>query len=462
MNHARDLLLQATLATVYAVVGAVCLMLAFAHPNASPVWAPTGIALAAGLILGARAWPAIFVGAFIVNVRTEGTILTSLGIALGNTLEAVIGTYLVTRWARGRAAFDRSRSAFAFVALAGGVGPLVAATIGVSSLSLGGFVAPAEWWAVWFTWWLGDAVGALTVAPALLLWIQQPRLEFGVPKMFEALGLILLVVTAGAMIFLGSVPLPVTRAPSEFMTMPVLMWAAYRFGPRGAITAVIVLCVIAIVGTLDGHGPFVARTPNTSLLLLQSYIGVAAATTLVIAASIAQRRRAERQLREWSTTDPLTGLANYRQLTTVLDREIQRSQRTGRAFALLLLDLDHLKVINDRDGHLVGSRALCRVAEVLRGASRAVDTTARYGGDEFAIVLPESGEEEAQKLAERIGEQLARDEDWPPISVSIGLAVFPRDAEKVETLIDSADRRMYGAKRRRSGGQPNTAITSPV
>jgi len=454
MRLLLTLLLQALLATTYAVAGALCLMLAFAHPSASPVWAPTGIALAAGLVIGKRAWPAIFVGAFVVNLRTEGTLLTSLGIALGNTLEAIVGTYLVSRWARGRAAFQRARSAFKFVVLTGGVAATIAATIGVASLWLGGFIPNAQLLPVWFTWWMGDAVGALTVAPAILLWMEPPRIEWTPKYALEAAGLLVSLVLTGLLIYNGVSPLINSRSPIEFLTMPLLMWAAYRFGPREAITAAMVLAVIAIFGTLDGYGPFVARSPNASLLLLQSFIGVATATTLVFAASIAQRRYAERQLRAWSITDSLTGLANYRQLTVVLERELQRSNRTGRPFALLLFDLDHLKKINDRDGHLVGSRALVRVADVLRNACRAVDTAARYGGDEFAIVLPESDELQAQQLADRITEQLARDTDWPPLSVSIGLAVSPRDGDTVEALIGTADTLMYGAKRRRTNGGP--------
>lgn len=450
MNPWRSLLIQGALTAAYVVVGVLCLTLAFAHPSASPVWVPSGLALAAGLVLGSRAWPAVFVGAFVVNVMTAGSVLTSLGIATGNTLEAVIGTHLVMRWGRGRAAFDRARSAFAFVVLAGGVGTTVAATVAVASLSLGGFIPPGDWQQVWITWWLGDAVGVLTVAPAILLWMAQSKVDWDLRRVLEALALALAIVASGVLVFGGTSPFAASRSPSEFITMPLLMWAAYRFGPREAISAVIVLCGIAVAGTLHGHGPFVSLTQNTSLLLLQGFIGVAAATTLVIAASIAQRRRAEQTLREWSTLDPLTALPNYRQLTIVLEREIQRTQRTARAFALLLLDLDHLKRINDADGHLVGSRALCRVADVLRGACRSVDTAARFGGDEFAVVLPESGEAEARRLADRVHEALARDAERPPLSVSIGVAVSPRDGVSVETLINAADQLMYGVKRERN------------
>lgn len=153
------------------------------------------------------------------------------------------------------------------------------------------------------------------------------------------------------------------------------------------------------------------------------------------------------KVRQLSVSDPLTGLANYRQLIDTLEHEIQRSGRSGRPFAFLLLDLDGLKKINDSHGHLVGSRALCRVANVLRVYSRAVDTCARYGGDEFGVVLPETGPKEAHDAAVRICSRVAEDAEHPPISVSAGIALYPEDGEDIESLFNEADRDLYGLKK---------------
>jgi diguanylate cyclase (GGDEF)-like protein len=192
----------------------------------------------------------------------------------------------------------------------------------------------------------------------------------------------------------------------------------------------------------------VRERQNESLLLLQAFSGVAAAMTLIVAAVVSERRRVEAQLRELSLLDPLTGLANYRCLMSVLEAEIRRYQRSQRPFALLFFDLDGLKEINDRHGHLVGSRALCRVAEVLRASCRSVDTAARFGGDEFALVLPETDEAAAWEVARRVSERLGRDEASPRISVSTGLAVCPRDGDSGEALIGMADRGLYARKAR--------------
>ena len=154
------------------------------------------------------------------------------------------------------------------------------------------------------------------------------------------------------------------------------------------------------------------------------------------------------RVREMAASDPLTGLANFRRLVDVVDAEIQRSSRSGRSFALLLFDLNGLKQINDKFGHLVGSRAICRFANNLRVHSRAIDTCARYGGDEFVLVLPETEEEAAQEVIRRIGERMALDTERPPVSAGVGLAIYPQDGDTIDALLACADQRLYRVKGR--------------
>src|SRR5882672_334264 len=180
---------------------------------------------------------------------------------------------------------------------------------------------------------------------------------------------------------------------------------------------------------------------------------------LISAFDLTERKRAESQARLLAITDPLTGLGNYRRLLDVLHAEIERSGRTGRPFAVLLLDLDGLKKINDCYGHLAGSRALCRLGDVLRLFCRAIDTAARYGGDEFAVCLPETAAATAKLVASRIRNRFATDSEQPPLSASIGVAAYPQDGETIEALLQTADRELYGMKSR-VGEEPSlsTAI----
>ena len=437
---------MAGLAVVYFVAAKLGLRLAFVNPSATAVWPPTGIALAAFLIVGARAWPAIFVGAFLANVTTAGSIATSTGIALGNTLEGWLGAALVGRFAAGRQAFSRPRNAFRFAVLAAAVSTAVSATVGVTSLALGGFAPWPAFWHIWLTWWLGDGAGSLVVAPVVLLWAENWRIQWTRRQAAEAAALLASLLLVGLLVFGGQFPNASKNYPLEFLCIPVLLWAAFRFGARETATLILLLSVIAIRGTLRGFGPFARETQNESLLLLQAFIAVIAVTKLIVAAVVAERRRMEGHLRDLAVRDPLTGLANYRQLMVALEAEIRRSQRTQRGFAVLLLDVDGLKRINDRHGHLVGSRALCRLAEVLHTSCRAVDTAARYGGDEFALVLPETDEAAAQQVALRVVERLAKDVEAPRIKASLGVATFPRDGATAEAILSGADRALYAMK----------------
>jgi diguanylate cyclase (GGDEF)-like protein/PAS domain S-box-containing protein len=179
----------------------------------------------------------------------------------------------------------------------------------------------------------------------------------------------------------------------------------------------------------------------------------------IIVEDITEQRKLEDHLRQEAAKDSLTGLANYRHLVETVDSEVKRSERTAREFAILFLDLDGLKQINDRFGHLVGSQALCRLADVLCICSRDMDTPARFGGDEFALVLPETGRVPANLVAERICESLASDGKEPKLSVSIGIAIYPKDGEKVDSLLSAADAALYAMKVRiRNGPDTNTPI----
>ena len=163
------------------------------------------------------------------------------------------------------------------------------------------------------------------------------------------------------------------------------------------------------------------------------------------------------QVRTMAVSDPLTGLANYRRLISVLEAELDRSRRTQRPFSIVLLDMDGLKTINDHYGHLTGSRALVRLGKILRNHSRAIDTAARYGGDEFALVLPEAGKDIASRVVSRIRERLASEKEDPVLSVSAGVAAFPEDGDSPEKLLGAADHALYAMKNHGKSGVQNLA-----
>jgi diguanylate cyclase (GGDEF)-like protein/PAS domain S-box-containing protein len=195
---------------------------------------------------------------------------------------------------------------------------------------------------------------------------------------------------------------------------------------KNGTTAKVRICVR---GAYDDHGYFVGHE--------------------IIAVDITEQRTLEEQLRFQASSDSLTGLVNHRRFLEVLHAEICRSKRTGREFSLLLLDLDGLKEINDRFGHLTGDRALCRLGQILRDCCRSIDTPARYGGDEFAVVLPETCVGTAALVARRTCDLLAKGREEPILSVSVGIASYPKNAT-IGTLIHAADHALYAMKHKRT------------
>jgi PAS domain S-box-containing protein len=287
----RLLAMNTILVLVYFAAGRLGLSFALVNPSASPVWPASGVALAALLLFGPRVWPGIFVGAFLVNLSTSGRPAMSLGIAVGNTLEGVLGRYLVDRHNASRRSFDRLGDVWRFFALGGGVSTIVAATVGVTSLYLGGSAVPSEFGAVWLTWWLGDAVGVLIFTPLILLWANDFRLRWSREQAVEVAILLATIVLVGHALFGGWLPARLEHYPLDFLCIPMFVWVALRFSQREAATAVLVLSWIAISGTLAGVGPFIGTSQSDSLQLLQVFLGLVSVLTLALAAVVAEGRR---------------------------------------------------------------------------------------------------------------------------------------------------------------------------
>lgn len=281
------------LALIYIIAGKLALKLAFVNASASPVWPPAGIALAALLVLGFRVWPGIFVGAFAVNFWTTLNILSSVGIACGNTLEAMCGAWLVNQFANGTRVFDRPQDVFKF-GLAALVSTMLSPTIGVSSLAITGFAQWSNFSTIWSTWWLGDVSGDLILTPLLVLWsVPVTQRKWNQKEAIEVSVLLLLLVVLGEIVFGGWFPISARNYPLSFLCGPIVIWTAFRFTPRETATGIFILSAIAIWGTLHGFGPFVMRTENQSLLMLQAWTAALTITAMAIAAAIAERNRAQ-------------------------------------------------------------------------------------------------------------------------------------------------------------------------
>jgi len=295
-NYPVAIVLQIVIVTLaYITVARIGLSLDTVGGFATLVWPASGIALASLLLGGFRLWPAITLGAFTANYLTGAPVLAALGIAIGNTLEALTGAYLLGKVPGFRHQLDRVRDVLAMIVLAAGVSTLVSATAGVTTLLAFDLIPPAGYAETWKAWWLGDAIGDLLAAPFILVWADwKPRIR--ITRWAESIVLGLVIVFVGTWIFSQGSNVEVSARGREYMLFPLLIWAALRFGTRGSVTSSTIVTVIAVLYTAMGHGPFVYGDLHGNLLALQTFAGISGATFLVLGASMAERRRAAKDL----------------------------------------------------------------------------------------------------------------------------------------------------------------------
>jgi diguanylate cyclase (GGDEF)-like protein len=364
-------------------------------------------------------------------------------------------TYAANAMVRFRGTHDRRTLILAFGFVLSGVIETIA-TFNFYDTLAGGAAGQMR---VPLAWMVSRTLLALVLIAALVVERRVPNSRDPGREIAIALIVVVAVAYLTSAAYLGS-PLEPGMHPRAFVSrpgdlFPALLFAIAAIGfarrQRRSASAVDRVFLVAVWMNVACHivasqSERLLDAPFTlaQLLKVTSY-------ALVLGGALVDNARLFDQVRQLAVTDPLTGLSNYRTLINVMEAEIQRSSRTGRPFAILLLDLDGLKAINDQHGHLTGSRAICRLANVLRVHSRAMDTAARYGGDEFAVVLPEAGSEAANSVSQRICERLAKDGEAPHVTVSVGAAVFPRDGETIDALFNAADRVLYGMKGRSDG-----------
>ena len=317
--------------------------------------------------------------------------------------------------------------------------------------------APLRYLLAPVAWWISRMLLALLLVTALLVEHFLPRSRH---TRIEIAGALLTVVGMTYLITaaLRRLPPETSRHPGAFFPSPhqllpaaiflaALIWYRRRLHNDGSAFDRGIFSAAALNFAAQIAASQSERLLDTPFMFAQGLTMLS--YTIALGGALLDNARLFEQVRHLAVSDPLTGLANYRKLLDVLENETERTDRTNRPFALLLLDLDGLKRINDTFGHLTGSRALCRVADILRVHCRAIDTAARYGGDEFALVLPETEEKEAQRVADRIRDVMTNDTEPPPISASIGISVYRGDGERIEKLLAEADEHLYAEKARR-------------
>jgi PAS domain S-box-containing protein len=281
------------LGLAYLLLAKLGLALASLHPSASPVWPPSGLALASYLLWGNRVWPAIAGGAFLANAITFGSIATSMAIAAGNTLEGVLTAWLVRRWCTRDKPFATPARVIIYSGVTFVPGTVISATIGVGSLVLAGYADPPKFGDIWITWWLGDVGGQLVVAPTIVLWANANVFSFDRDEVLRMLWLVVATIAVGLVAFSPLIEQTPRRGVFAFLTIGPLLWAALRYSQRDTATVALVLSSFAIWGTVANSGPFAAANLNDAFLLLLMFVISTAVPSLVLSADVSVRKQAQ-------------------------------------------------------------------------------------------------------------------------------------------------------------------------
>lgn len=322
----KNLVVVASLAAVYFATGELGLMFSLMRPSVTPVWPPSGIAVAGLLVLGYRVWPGIFVGALAVELTTPCGLATAFGVAVGNTLESLIAAWLANRFAGGRNFLERPLDVLKFAALVGIVSPLVSPPLGVRILSLDRFIFWGGGGATWLIWWLGDLVSTVILTPLLVVWAVKPRWHWNRWRTLEFGLLLLLLAAVGEAVFGSWAPASARDYLFSYLCLPFLFWAAFRFGQRETMTATFVLGAVVLWGTLHGYGLFERVGPDKALLVYQGFMATTSVMAMTLAAVVGQRRRAGQELEEKSryarslieaSLDPLVTISPKGEITDV-------------------------------------------------------------------------------------------------------------------------------------------------
>jgi diguanylate cyclase (GGDEF)-like protein len=396
---------------------------------------------------------------YLRHADVSGSPQTYLYLEAGGTL--ISFCYAANALVRFRGTHDRTALILAFGFVLSGI----IETVGYFALNSQIQLGHAASASVPMGWMVGRTMLAVVLLAAIGVDRYMPTARQPSRETAAAVLVVLLAAYLTSAAFLAAPAMPVARAANVisrpwdllpgalFLLAAIWFWRRSKEGLRRGETSSLYEYSLLTVATLNFvchgaaafsqrlfDGPFFAA----ELCKTTSYV-------VMLGGALLEQARLFEQVRSMAVSDSLTGLANYRRLMTVLEGELDRSKRTQRGFSVVLLDMDGLKAINDKHGHLTGSRALVRLGEILAHYSRAIDTAARYGGDEFALVLPEASPDVAARVVARIRERLAAELEQPVLSVSAGVAAFPQDGKTAEELLGAADHALYGMKKKSSG-----------
>lgn len=445
----------------YFIAGKLGLLLPAIGSHITLIWLPTGIAVAGLLRWGTGFWPGVYLASLAVNLSVGSSLALAISIAVGNTLGPLLAV-LILKYTFFNWMLDKGRDILMLM-VAAAAGMMVSASGGVASLGVFGMLPDTTLLLAWLTWWAGDFVGVLLATP-LLLNISYTELGRLWRQRVEYASWLVIAFVLGWAIFFINQDADGHALPVVFLMLPLVVWSAMRFGNTGASLSTLVCMLIAALATSRGLGPFHRTDASQGLFVMWIFLATLVLVQLMVTALQTQRKVAEDRIHSLAFFDPLTHLANRNLLLDRLRQAMHLSARNQRYGALMFLDLDHFKNINDTYGHDAGDLLLKEVARRILMCVRQGDTVSRLSGDEFVVVLENLDAEEhravkqAEIVAEKIRAMLAeifhlsvghshhqKVIDYY-ISVSIGISLFLGATNRLDEILKRADLTMYQAK----------------
>jgi len=378
---------------IYLISAKLGLSLAESTKQVTTVWPPTGIALVTLYLLGYRYWPAVAVGAFLANLLTQESLVVAAFIAAGNTLEALAGAFLLRRYARFKTSLDSIDAVLALVIFAAFASTLISATIGTTTLSLGGLINWHGYPAVWTRWWVGDMMGDLILAPLLFVLLGRRFWSCLTERPLEAAALLATTLVTTNFIFMTSATQGSQQFPLPYLTFPLTIWAALRFREVGAVTTTFIITSAALLATLHHQGPFASNgSVEVNIIFLYIFIGVVAITSMVLAAAVAERLETEKALLSQAKD---LAVAKNRALRSAARQRVtdkQKDQLVSMASHELKTPLTSTKLFTDiLQRHLKQTPGSQQAREYTSRISQGLDRLTKLTGDLIDVNRSRSG-----------------------------------------------------------------------
>jgi diguanylate cyclase (GGDEF)-like protein len=415
------------------------------------IWPQAGLAIAAVLVVGFEALPGVFIGSFAASVATGISIELSALVALGNTLTAAFPAYFLLVKNNFSYMLDNISSILKLLLLGVVLSPMIAATVSLLGMYLVGMTVGEDFPMIWSSRWLRDALGVFVFAPFLIVWLGNQLPRFDRRILLEGTAIVLSGIALECLIFFGNLQ-PEIAATFTFFLIPIIIWASFRLKIHGLAVANLLILAFFLWGSAHNMGALfdnlIPVYPTFLIVLATMW-----ATSLILSASLAKFARVQKSLSDLSNHDTLTGIYNR----LFFETELKRLD-SSRQFpiSIIMTDLDNLKHVNDAFGHRAGDQLLKNLASLFNAIFRHEDIICRIGGDEFVILLPNTGEAETRIIMERLNKQVDsfnRDHPDLPIGISIGVSTASQ-GESLLGHLKIADNLMYEEKARKKSEEP--------